>query len=195
MKLKSLSLSDVEQVRQWRNEQIEMLRTPFLLTQEQQVNFYHEVICSRQANARYWGICVDGEKFSLKQAPDGTGFLDKEILDKFIGMCGLENISWENRLAEISLILDPEYPMDKYGEEAVRLLLHEGFMNMNLENIFTEVYDCSPNQQFWIDSYIQHRGNDIPMITLPSRKYWNGKYYDSLYINFNKERYNENSIS
>jgi len=179
MKLKALSITDLEQVRQWRNSQIEMLRTPFFLTQEMQEKFYHDVICNRNSNARFWGIFAE------------VG----NIYPSLIGMCGLENISWENRNAEISLILNPEYIMDKYGKEAIRLLLHEGFMSMNLENIFTEVYDCNPNKHFWINEYMHHINTYVPITTLPNRKYWNGKYYDSYYINFNKERYNENSVS
>src|SRR5689334_8398104 len=100
MKLKALSITDVEQVRQWRNQQTEMLRTPFLLTIEMQSRFYSDVVCNRQSNSRYWGI-----------------WTDEKIKPSLIGMCGLENISWENRLAEISLIFNPEYTIDKYGEE------------------------------------------------------------------------------
>ncbi len=184
MKLKALSLSDVEQVRLWRNQQLESLRTPFLLTMEQQVQFYHDVICNRQANARYWGIWLND---------DDSTIAAREC--NFIGMCGLESISWENRNAEISLIFNPNYSMGKYGEEALQLLLHEGFMNMNLENIFTEVYESNPHLKFWIDSHLKYKSKNYTIQTLEGRKYFNGKYYDSFYITFNKERYYENTIS
>lgn len=186
MKLKELSLNDLEQVRQWRNSQIEMLRTPFLLTKEQQEEFYHNVICNRQANARYWAILADDNQI-MDRTFNGIRIPIENT--KLLGMYGIENIQWENRLGEISLIMNPEY-QDR-AKEALSMLLHEGFNNLNLENIYTEVYDCSPYQQFWIDTYIQHCGTQIPMITLPNRKYYNGKYYNSLYINFNKERYND----
>ena len=168
MKFKALSLLDVEQARQWRNEQPEILRTPFPLTEGQQKQFYYEVVCNRHANARYWGV----------------------YLEDLIGMAGLENIQWENRLAEISLILDPEYT--DYMDEALQLLLHEGFNNLNLENIYTEVYECSPYLDFWLS----YNPDFTPcFIRLPNRKYYRGRYYDSFYINFNKERYNENTVS
>jgi len=167
LKLKALSAEDYEQVRQWRNECLPALRTPFLLTAEQQEQFYREVVCSRQANARYWGVWN---------------------ADLLIGMAGLEGIQWENRLAEISLLLNPEYPMDKYGEEALKLLLHEGFMNLNLENIFTEVYACSPAFDFWLDIAEEY---DCSTAILPGRKYHGGYYWDSLYINFEREDFSE----
>lgn len=204
MKLKSLSLSDVEQVRLWRNQQLEMLRTPFVLAKEQQEQFYHDVVCNRYANARYWGIWVNesirnsvnavSDLYSVCKKDCGTCddcFYD-DIL-KFIGMCGIENISWENRLAEISIILDTEYSMDKYGEEALKLLFNEGFMNMGLENIYTEVYGCSRHFNFWFD--INTKYNKNRLIELPNRKYWMGKYWSSYYININKGAYiNENTI-
>lgn len=172
MILKALTLSDMKQISIWRNQQREILRTSFILTEEMQEQFYKDIICNRESNARYLGIY---DNYDL------------------IGMCGLENIQRENRLAEISLILDPDY--QDQATKALNLLLREGFMNMGLENIFTEVYDCSPYQDFWINEYISYMDDKIPMITLPNRKYWNGKYYDSLYINFNKEQYFEKKSS
>jgi len=188
MKLKCLSLSDLEQIRKWRNEQTEMLRTSFPLTKEMQEDFYKNVICNRQSNSRFWVIIGNSNKE-----------LDKDFYGKsvscanteLIGMCGLENIQWENRLAEISLILEPEYNDDNL-QKALNILLHEGFANMNLENIYTEVYECSYMHRFWIESANKYNAK---LVILPNRKYWNGKYYDSEYINFNKERYNENIIS
>jgi hypothetical protein len=105
--------------------------------------------------------------------------------DKLIGMCGLENICWENRNAEISLIFNSEYSMDEYGEEALKLLLYEGFMNMSLENIYAEVYECNPCLRFWESVYSRYNGS-LNMSILPERKYYNGKFYNSIYVNINK---------
>jgi RimJ/RimL family protein N-acetyltransferase len=190
MKLKSLSLPDAEQVRQWRNEQLDMLRTSFPLTQEQQEQFYREVVCNRQANAKFWGIVCNVPNivnmYHAESDKPYETFESNTTHKELIGMCGLENISWENRNAEISMVLNPEYPLDKYGEEALGLLLHEGFMNLNLENIFAEVYACNPNMEFWTDVI-----NKYKCITafLPYRKYYNGQWYSSTYININKGAY------
>lgn len=170
MELKCLSLCDAQKVRKWRNKQSGILRTSFPLTEEMQEDFYKNVVCNRQSNARYWGVWFGAE---------------------FIGMCGLENIQWENRLAEISSLLNPEYPLSKYGEEVLKVLLHEGFMNMNLENIYTEIYNCHPESFSWHNIAEEY---DCYISILPNRKYYNGNYYDSSYINFNKEKFNENII-
>jgi len=185
MKLKALSLKDLEQVRQWRNLRLEMLRTPFPLTEEQQAKFYSEVICNRQSNARYWGIWPSKKRTTY---PDTFEYCQSVL----IGMAGLENIQWENRLCEISLLLTPG-AMDEYGTKSLSLLLHEGFMNMNLENIFTEVYECNPHLNFWINMAGEY---NTCFVRLPNRKYYNGEYWPSYYINFNKEDYleHENTI-
>lgn len=194
MKLKALSLPDLEQVRLWRNEQVSCLRTPFLLTEEQQEQFYRDVVCNRQANARFWGIWASKKVTLPMQKPMGDIEAEEEI---FIGMCGLENIRWENRLAEISLLLDPQYPMEKYSEEALRLLLEQGFLNMNLRNIFTEVYECNPNIDVWLAIFQGYLRANCIVPVLPNRKYWNGQYYNSVYLNFLKEDFleHENLIS
>ena len=171
MELKCLSLYDIQKVRRWRNEQLEMLRTSFPLTEEMQEDFYKNVICNRNSNSKFWGIWTGSE---------------------FIGICGLENIQWENRNSEISLLLNPEYPLNKHGKEVLKLLLYEGFMNMNLENIYTEVYDCHKELSFWYDMIKKYK---CMFSALPNRKYYNGKYHNSTYINFNKEDFNENLIS
>ena len=171
MELKCLSLYDMQKVRRWRNESLEMLRTSFPLTEEMQEDFYKNVVCNRQSNSKFWGIWMGSE---------------------FVGMCGLENIQFENRLTEISLLLNPDYSLDKYGKEALKLLLYEGFMNMNLENIYTEVYYCHKELSFWYDMIKKYK---CMFSALPNRKYYNGKYYDSTYINFNKESFNESLAS
>ena len=161
MKLDALSLADVEEVRAWRNAALSSLRTPFLLTAEMQEDFYRNL--TRYSRDRYWAIRVSGG---------------------LIGMAGLVGIEWENRLAEISLIISPDCRGAGYGKQAVDLLLHEGFNNMALENIYGECYECNPAIDFWRKLAAQYKAY---MTTLPSRKYWNGSYWGSLYFNFRRQ--------
>ena len=187
MKLKPLSLLDVEHVRTWRNPQLEMLRTSFPLTAEMQADFYKNIVSNRQANARYWGIWIDAERLVDVLSNN------KITRNNLIGMAGIENIQWENRLGEISLLL-VSGGMRKYGTKALKLLLHEGFMNMNMDNIYTEVYTCNPHLPFWMDITGEY---NTCFVRLPNRKYYNGEYWPSYYININKEDYleYENTIS
>lgn len=164
MKLKALSLPDLERVRLWRNEQVSCLRTPYLLTQEQQETFYRDVICNRQANARFWGICEEG----------------------LIGMLGIESIELENRRGEISLITNPRYRNNDVYKQALLLLLDKGFGGLNLDNIWGECYECNELFDFWVKMIGELCGTSCKM---ENTKFFNGKYYNSLYFNFNKARY------
>jgi RimJ/RimL family protein N-acetyltransferase len=189
MKLKELSLPDCEQVRQWRNKNMAMLRTPFMLTEEMQEDFYHNVVSNRNSNARYWGVWEDGKIKTTHYFDNTPAFNTESDGIILIGMVGLENISWENRNAEISIILNPDYQHKGYGTQAVDLLLDQGFNYLNLENIYAECYECNPALGFWhkMTNKYADKYNPKP-VWLANRKYWQGKYYDSLYVNFEKER-------
>jgi RimJ/RimL family protein N-acetyltransferase len=161
MKLRAITKEEIEIVRQWRNEDLSYLRTPFLLTQEMQEEFYINTICNRLSDARFWAI------------------EDKE----FVGMAGLVNIQWENSLAEISLIITPTERKKSYGEQAVKSLLLKGFYQLNMNNIYGECYLCNPSIVFWKKMIDKYKGT---MSLLPNRKYWNGDFHNSIYFNFER---------
>ena len=166
MILKDLTLEDAQRARKWRNEFRQSLRTPFLLTDKMQQDFYHSL--NGNSRMRYFAI----------QHEDVT-----------IGMGGITGIEWENRLAEISLILDPAKRGRGYGRQAVDLLLHEGFNNMNLANIYGECYECNSAIMFWRKICLEYGAYTT---LLPFRKYWNGRYYGSLYFNIGGDKFGFN---
>jgi RimJ/RimL family protein N-acetyltransferase len=169
MKLKALSKADCEQVRLWRNDSLVALRTPYMLTQEQQEEFYNKVVCNREARARFWGVVITVNDD-----------------DKFIGMIGFENWEIESRRAEISIIINPEYQGAGYGEQAVEMLLEQGFNYLNIENIWGECYTCNPAKKFWDSMILKYNGTSSCLV---NTKYWNGAYYDSMMFNFRREEY------
>ena len=176
MKFKVLSWADCEQVRQWRNKCLYALRTPYFLTEEQQSKFYENVICDRNARARFWGIWEIGEYPGYGGEPQKG-----EIL---IGMAGLENIEWENSRAEISLIINPEYHGMGYGTQAFDMLLIKGFNEMHLRQIWGEVYHCNPAKDFWMhmcDKYNAYKAQHKDV------KFWGGTYWSSTYFSFEQE--------
>jgi RimJ/RimL family protein N-acetyltransferase len=175
MQLKVLSYSDVEQARIWRNDSMSMNRTPHLLTQEMQGKFYQEQVCNRQNNARYWGIF----KHSHEEYPKNELTCDYDTL---IGMGEITSISLENRNGEIGLIMHPGYVY--MAEHAIELILEQVFDYLNLENVYGEVYKCSDYYPIWENACKKYNGIDA---SLPNRKFWNGKYYGSLYFNINRE--------
>ena len=172
MRLDVLTKHECEKVRLWRNQALETLRTPQPLTAEQQEAFYRDVVCNPQSRHRYWALI--GE--------NGAPLC-------FMGMGGLTYIQVENRLAEISLILDPEVRGMGLGEQAVDLLLAEGFDRMGLKTIFGECYECNPDGVvFWNKVRDKYSGFST---WLPCRKFWAGEFHSSLYFSIDANSWRE----
>jgi RimJ/RimL family protein N-acetyltransferase len=163
MELLALTREQVQKVREWRNEELQFLRTPYLITRQMQDEFYDNVVNNRNSKHRYYALIEDKD---------------------FIGMCGLTNIEWENGTAEISLIITPFYRGKGYGAKAVSLLLDEAFNNMRLYSVFGEVYNCG-NRDFWEKVVIKNNGYQTD---LRNRKWYNGEMYDSMWFAFSRER-------
>lgn len=171
MEFRELTVVDCEKVRQWRNRCMIALRTPFMLTQEMQEDFYKNTVCNRNSKARFWGI-----------------WIKDKVSSTFIGMCGLENIEWENSCAEISIILNPDLHGKGFGSKAMAILFEKGFSDLGLKTIYGEVYECNPALHFWMNIIEKY---NVDTARLPNRKLWKGNYYDSLYFSIDKEVFYE----
>lgn len=169
----------MDTIRGWRNNTFGVLRTPYLLTYEQQEDFYRKIVCNRNSNCRY---------FAIKKMIRREGIKNSFFEGSLIGMCGLENIEWENGLGEISLILGPNYVGKGYGKISLSLILNEGFNFMRLNTIYGECYHTNKNLGFWRKQVKKYNGYEVQLL---DRKYFEGKYYNSLYFSFNKEEFNK----
>jgi len=187
MEFKVLTLNDCLEVAKWRNETLNALRTPHGLTEEQQREFYKNVVCDRKANARYWAIMAERD-VDIKTV---FGTYIETIKGKgLIGMAGLENIEWENRRGEISLILDPSERSKGNGDDAFNILLEKGFYELNLENIWGVCYECNPALVFWERQINKYNGQTA---VFPNMKYYQGKYWRGLYFNIERSRHVNNN--
>jgi len=156
----------------WRNNFRQSLRTPIMLTEEMQDDFFDRVARDRHSEDRYWEIREKTEAY--RDIPAG---------DTFLGLGGLTDIEWENRLAEISVFISPFWHKRGYGRAAVRLLCEEGFNTMGLETILGEAFLCNPNWKFWDKLTDEFMGFKTQ---LPDRKFWAGQHYPSLYFSWNR---------
>ena len=166
--LKVLSIDDMEPIRQWRNESLDILRTPFMLTAEQQADWYKREICDRSSRSRFWGI------WEL----DADSIVSELVL---VGYGGIENIQWENRIGEISLLINPECRGKGYGWTAAQDILDAAFNQMNLHTVYAECYGSNKAVAFWDRVY-----KDGYKTMLPNRKYLWGEYYPSVYYSMSK---------
>ncbi len=163
LKVDALNLQDVEQVRRWRNERLETLRTPFLLTKEMQEEYYLEHVCNRDCRERFWAIRDKGQ---------------------LIAQVGFVRIEWENHLAEISNMCNPGQLHRRM--ETVKMQLAEGFENMGFSNIYFEAYYCDPALNFWQEVATSFNADTA---ILKNRKFWAGRYWDSFYFNISAGQY------
>jgi len=172
MKLTVPTKDDCEWARLWRNENMVSLRTPYELTREIQEDFYKNVVCNPKSPHKYWAISSDET--------------DENKLPFNIGFGGLTFIEWENRLARISLIIDPVMRKHGFGEKAVELILDKAFNYLNLKTVCGECYLCNPAKLFWekiVQKYKSHSS------FLPNKKYWNGKYWNAIYFSIDKDEF------
>ena len=162
MKLHPLNIKDLQIIRQWRNQSLETLRTPYPLTYYDQQKFLQNYNPNK---SRYWTI-----------------YTNKTL----IGLGGLTNIQWENRITEISLIIGPKYRKKGSGSEAVRLLLNEAFNNLGLKTVFGECYKANTNIGFWEYIAEEYKGYTT---TLPNRKFWKGRFHDGFYFSIDADAF------
>jgi RimJ/RimL family protein N-acetyltransferase len=143
----------------WRNFNLQALRTETPSTKASQLRFWRNL---GKSPHKYWGIYVN---------------------NKAVGMGGLTNIT--KRDAEISLILDPKSRGCGYGKAAVNLLLVGGLEDWGLDFIYGEVYRCNKALGFW--KKVLKRYN-VRWSTLPDRKYWNNRWWDSEYFSIGRTK-------
>jgi len=159
--LRALELGDMESIREWRNDNISILRTPFALTKEQQEDWYKNEICDRRSKSRFWAIYYKD-----------TGL---------VGYGGIENIQWENSIGEISLLIAPKHEGKGFGKQAAKDILHEAFYNLNLHTVFAECYENNKAVKFWDKVF-----NGCYQTILPCKKYHSGIYFSSIYYSMNQ---------
>jgi len=156
MTIRALQIEDMEPIRQWRNQCLATLRTPFPLTKEQQEDWYRSEVCNRASRTRFWAI---------------------EDEEGLIGYGGIEGIQWENSIGEISLLINPELHGKGYGMQAVKLILGEAFGNLGLKTVYGECYMNNPAVKFW-QKITETVGGEVTH--LPRRKLWAGEYHGSM---------------
>jgi len=174
IELKPVQKTDMAQIVQWRNEQLSNLRTSKMLQLENQEEFYDKIICDRNSNARFFAVR------NIVKMND----TDKTETSELIGMIGIENIEWENRRGEISIVLNPR--LDSFNDifqTSVEDILDYAFDELNLENIWGELYKCNQQYYVWIGLLNKMRAYTTEIKYL---KYHRGGYYHGLWYNINK---------
>lgn len=126
--LRAVSDDDIELIRQWRNQQMEVLRQSSEISKASQDRYFRE------------------EVWPQMESPTPTQVLlaidrNREL----VGYGGLVNIDWSNCKAEISFLLAPELEKSDSQKSDIfssflGVMREVAFEEMNLNRLFTETY-------------------------------------------------------
>ena len=162
MKLEALRREDMSKLLEWRNAFPEAWRDPRPTTITQQYEWFDSSV-SHSNNGRYWGFYEVGH---------------------FRAQSEITSIIWESRIGEIGLIVDPKLRKLGMGKDLLLATLTQAWNTLNLKTVWGECYECNDACNFWMKCVKEWNGY---LTILKNRKYWNGKFYDSIYFSWDRE--------
>lgn len=151
-----LDEEDMRPIWYWRNRHREAWRSEDPTTWDEQLRWYHKVVCAKPRMGAYWAVMV------------GTAL---------VGQVELSNARWCSHIAEIGLIIGDEYRHKGYAREAVRAAVIQGFDYLGLETIEGEVFECNDAWRFW-KKMVKETGGEWQKRIL-KRKLWAGVRWPS----------------
>lgn len=118
----------IEKIRQWRNKQMDVLRQTKPISKDEQIDYFKNNVWLEMDKSH-------PEKILLS--------IKKE--NKLIGYGGLVYISWENKRAEISFIVNPSLANDMKRYENIfsiflKMIIDIAFKNLGFKKLYTETY-------------------------------------------------------
>ena len=127
-----LRKSDIQNIRRWRNEQINVLRQKTLLSKNDQILYYENII----------------KKSFTKSQPDIILF-SFLYCKKCIGYGGLVHVNWKLKSGEVSFVCDTKISNSKKSYQSsfsifLNLIFKIAFDEMKLNKITSEVFDIRP---------------------------------------------------
>ncbi len=120
-------------IKEWRNQQIDVLRQKNVLTDEDQFNYYTRFI-----------------QPSFSEVNPRIILFSFLLREELIGYGGLTNCSWDDKRAELSFLVstDRAAQEDQYDEDFsafIHLMKEVSFDVLSFNRIFTETYDIRPH--------------------------------------------------
>ncbi len=126
--------ADMMAIKQWRNDQMEVLRQSRPLSDEDQLRYYNGPI-----------------RASFEQEQPRIMLFSYLLDHQLIGYGGLTNIDWENKRAEISYLLETgrskESNRRQYSDDFssfLALMKRIAFEELSFNRLFTETFDIRP---------------------------------------------------
>lgn len=127
LSIQTIDNSHIQQIRVWRNQQIDILRQNQIIAEEHQEQYF---------NTHIFPIFESNTPVQV--------LFNCYYDDKFIGYGGIVHISYEDKIGEISFLLDPQIPADHFYEFVFILFLELmdkiAFHELGLNKLFTETF-------------------------------------------------------
>ena len=167
--LSAVEKEDLRQFRDWRNNPNfnKHFREYRQLSMRHQEQWFEEKIITDPGTMM----------FSIRRMDDG----------ELLGCCGFVYINWIYRHADLSLYIgwdDTYIDNNGYAEESCRLLLDQGFKELCLNKIWTEIYEFDEKKRELYERFgFQQDG-------LLRENYWHdGKWWNSIIISLLSREY------
>jgi len=128
----TLREEDIMLIKDWRNQQMDILRQTIVLTEQDQSNYFSQVVKKTFSEKNPKIILVS--------------FMKNNIC---IGYGGLTNIDWTSKRAEISFLVNTNRVSDEvqYRDDFsafLSLMKIIAFQDLGFNRLFTETYDIRP---------------------------------------------------
>lgn len=159
----SIREGDIYKIKDWRNEQLDILRQSKKLTNQDQLNYFLDVVSPAFLEEQPRNILVSFLKHG-----------------KLIGYGGLVHIDWEAKRGEISFLLETsrtkDFEVHKHDFTIFLKLLKElAFEDLKFHKLHTECYDSRPHH-----IHVLEREGFVCEGRLKDQAFKNGKYVDSI---------------
>jgi RimJ/RimL family protein N-acetyltransferase len=125
--IRTIDETYIQQIRIWRNQQIDILRQNQIITELEQIHYFNTHV------------------FPLLKSENPMQILFYCFYKgNFIGYGGIVHISYENKIGEISFLLDPKIQKDSLYELVFILFLELmnkiAFQELKLNKLYTETF-------------------------------------------------------
>ena len=165
--LRALEYNDLAQLQIWRNN--ERMRRYY--------REYRELSLGDQ-EAWYKAICCDNRNFCMFGITAlHTGEAPPVASGRLLGVCGLTNINWVIRSAEISFYIghDDLYVDATFAPDAVRTLCRYAFRTQNMHKVSAEIYHFDTSKKTLFEKMSMHLDG-----VLRDNAFEDGEYHQSL---------------
>lgn len=173
IRLRALERDDLKQLRDWRND-------PEIFSRVREYRYLN------MENQEYWfNSLIEDYQTVMFGIQHGTTFQSISL----IGVCGLINIDWIGRKAEVSIYIgDKEYRQKGLGIEILNALAKYAFEECNLNRLWAEVFDSNQaSRRLFIKAGYEEEG------VLLSNAYKNGHYQNSHIYRMLRDEWQEKS--